>query len=370
MKTPKESPLAVLHSLPEPPLYRQKAELVKDEFGYLFIKYTGERESVSFDPQAITDLLKAFPLVYLQDEEGNRIEGNPPPPTPDPSKIMALINRYGVIGLSDIDYRNEIITKRSKVDIANLTRLNLQKAEKFFKDGVLNKRFIPRLLAIREGSEFPYSRAVEILEEISRAVRLYLNLLEDKKFESNKVWELNDRNRKRIVSAWNRLGGSFREDEDPGDPKFGTRAEWGYRFGNDKVGSLDFAEAALSSFALVLNKFLEPVSRTVVSTEGIYKFNRLGSSLETSLAYELVRNLADRRVKKICVVCSYPYLPKRDKEDNKYCGESCSKKIRNRNYRAKKKVSASKAGSKTTTRKGKEKKSEPTKNGRAKGRNR
>ena len=50
------------------------------------------------------------------------------------------------------------------------------------------------------------------------------------------------------------------------------------------------------------------------------------------------------------------FLPVRVKEENKYCGEPCSKKVRNRTYREKKKVSASKAGSKATPKARKEKK--------------
>jgi DNA-directed RNA polymerase subunit M/transcription elongation factor TFIIS len=69
-----------------------------------------------------------------------------------------------------------------------------------------------------------------------------------------------------------------------------------------------------------------------------------------------VNSFKDKKVKRFCIECGAVFLPMRIKEENKYCGEVCSKRVRNRNFRAKKKVSASKAGSKATPKARKEKK--------------
>lgn len=372
MKTFKVSPLSVSHFLPEPQVIKQKADLYADESGYLFVKYTGEKIYEDFDSSALTELLKIIPAFEsVFDDSGKRRKGYATRPDLNYETILKYINRFGILGISDITFRNQVITRTSIPAISELTGLPRSKVQDLFKSGSLDLRFKDRLFAIRSGEEVPLRKIIEILEGLAKSVRLYMNLLEDPDFANGREWELSSKNRKRIVSAWDKFGGAFTDKEDPADPKFQGREEWTYRFGKDKEHStLDFAEGSLSSFAQLLNKYTELISKNVISTRGILQFTKENVGLETAISAFILNSFSEVRVKRICVVCGSPFLPKRIKEENKYCGESCSKVIRNRNHRAKlKKVSVNKAGSKKPTNR-KEKKNEPTQSGRTKGRNR
>ena len=359
MKSPKESPLAVSFTLQEIPYIRREARLCVDKSGYVFIQYSGEVEiQEAFNPEALTELLKLIPVMeYIYDEKGKRRHGVYNLPEIDPSGVIAYLNRFGVVGISDIEYRNEVITGRDIISITRLTGLSLKNAQKLYKGKALDPKFNDRLIAISAGNEVPYLRIENILKDLAKCARLFINLLEDTNFAEGGVLSLTEKNRKRIVSAWNNFGGAFKDLEDPANPKFNTNVEWTYtKGGKKKIPLLDFAEGALSSFSLVLNKHLALVSKSVVTTQGVRRFNLENTGLETALSAYLVNAFRDKKVKRVCTECGSVFLPIRIKEENKYCGESCSKKVRNRTFRAKKKVSATKAGSKKTNKLGTEKK--------------
>jgi SpoVK/Ycf46/Vps4 family AAA+-type ATPase len=62
MKTPKESPLAVSHFLPEIAFLKREAKIYADESGYLFVQYSGEAKiQERFDSDAFSELLKLIP---------------------------------------------------------------------------------------------------------------------------------------------------------------------------------------------------------------------------------------------------------------------------------------------------------------------
>jgi hypothetical protein len=359
MKSPKESPLAVSFALQEIPFIRREARLCVDESGYAFVQYSGEAQiEETFNPEALTELLKLIPVMeYIYDEKGKRKHGIYNLPDIDPSGVIAYINRFGVVGISDIDFRNQVITGRDIQSISRLTGLNLENAQKLYKGKALDSKFIDRLNAISAGDEVPYLQIERTLKDLAKCARLFINLLEDTSFAKGKVLALTEKNRKRIVSAWNSSGGAFKDSEDPANPKFNTNVEWTYtKGGKKKIPILDFAEGALSSFSLVLNKHLALVTKSVVTTQGVRRFNLENTGLETALSAYLVNAFQDKKVKRVCVVCGSVFLPLRVKEENKYCGDSCSKKVRNQRHRAKKKVSAAKAGSKATPKARKEKK--------------
>lgn len=368
MKTSKASPLSVSFRVPDLVVTIRKAELI-DEKGYAYIRYSGDSEPEEFNKEAFTELLKLIPPIKYIEKNGKRLVGEYELPDIDPNKVIRFINRFGVIGISDLGYRNSALEKSSPRALAGFLNMNLDKSVKpLYKDKQLDPKFRRHLLEIRNGNEFPYWHILGLLRNLARSARLYNNLHNDPNFTSERL-ELNDKNRKRIVSAWYSYGGAFLDSEDPADKKFFNNPEWLFRYNKGKHSSLDFAEGALSSFAELMNFHLRPISGSVIDTDSTREFKRQNSGFETAFSGYLVNSFYDQRTKRICLVCRKPFLPERVKEENKYCGEFCAKVIRNQRYRAKqKKVSASKAGSKKTT-KGKEK-NEQTQNGRAKGRNR
>ena len=359
MKTPKESPLTVSFSLPEISVIRREVELRRDESGYLFVRYFGEPEIFPFDSQAVSELLKVIPPIeYIFDQKGKRIHGRNDLPEIDAEMVIAFLERFGVVGISDIDFRKAAINGQDPLSITRLAGISLEKAKKLCKGGKLDPEFFKRLMAIRKGDEMPYRRVEGILQELAKSVRLYINLLYDPSFANGDPLVLNDKNRKRIVSAWGGYGGAFKDQEDPAHSKYALNEEWTYSYGgNRKLSPLDFAEGSLSSFSQVMNRHLLPVTKTAIFTQEVSEFNRQNTGLETSISAYLVNSFKTLRVRRECVECGSVFLPERVREENLYCGESCSKRVRNRNYRAKgkKKVSASKAGSKATPKVRKEK---------------
>jgi len=359
MKSPKESSLAVSYFLPEIPFLRREAKLYADESGYLFVQYSGEAEiQEKFDSDALSELLKLIPVMeYIKDEKGKKKHGIYNIPDIDPNKVLAYINRFGVVGISDLDFRNSVITGQDLSSITRITGLNQKNAQKLYKGKTLDRKFLDRLVAIQKGDEVPYRLVKKNLEELAKSVRLYINLLEDPAFTKNEVLLLTDKNRKRIVSAWNGFGGAFLDSEDPAHSKFSLNEEWTYSYGGKrKLSPFDFAEGSLSNFSQIMNKHLSLVTKSVVTTKGVRDFILQNTGLETAFSAYLVNAFKDHKVKRVCVECGSVYLPERVKADNQYCGESCSKKVRNRRSRAKKKVSASKAGSKAIPKARKEKK--------------
>lgn len=357
MKSPKESFLAVFYFLPEIPFLRREAKIYADESGYLFVRYSGEPQiQERFNPEALTEILKLIPVIeYKYDEKGKKIHGAFRLPEIEPNKVIAYLNRFGVVGISDIEFRNQVVNGIDLLSITRLTGLNLKNAKKLFKGKTLDPKFLARLMAIHKGDEVPYRHIEKILEDLAKSARLYINLLEDPNFAEGEVLALTDKNRKRIVSAWNRFGGAFKDSEDPASPKFNLNKEWTYTKGEKRdISVLDFAEGALSSFSLVMNHHLSLVTRAAISTQEVRAFNLRNTGLETAFSAYLVNAFRDKKIKRVCLECGFVYLPERVKEDNKYCGDSCNKKVRNRTYRAKKKISASKAGSKATSKTRKE----------------
>ena len=358
MKSPKKSPLAVSFTLQEIPFIKRESRLCVDESGYAFVQYSGEAQiQETFNADALTELLKLIPVMkYKYDEKGRRKHGIYDLPRIDSSGVIAYINRFGVVGISDINFREKVIQEQDFLSIVRLTGFNEQKTKKLYKGKALDPKFIDRLIAISVGNEVPYLLIENTLKDLARCARLFINLLEDANFREAGVLSLTDKNRKRIVSAWNNEGGAFKDEEDPANPKFNTNIEWTYTKGGEKkIPILDFAEGALSSFSLVLNKHLALITKAVVTTQGVRRFNLDNTGLETALSAYLVNAIQDKKVKRVCVVCGSVFLPMRVKEENLYCGERCSKKVRNKRLRAKKKVSAAKAGSKATPKARKEK---------------
>lgn len=360
MKSFKESPLAVSYSVPSFGFIRRKAKIYVDKSDYLFVQYSGETQiQERFNSEALTELLKLIPVIeYIYDEKNEKQHGIYNLPEINPHKVVSYLNRFGVIGISDIDFRNRVMNETDLASITRLTGLNRKNAQKLYKGKSLSPNFVERLLAIRTGDEVPYHLIEKILTDLAKSARLYLNLLRDPDFEKNRnPLSLTNKNRKRIVSAWHFFGGAFKDDEDPADPRFSLNVEWTHtKGGSQKIPVLDFAEGALSNFSQVMNKHLSLITKSVVTTQGVRRFNLENTGLEVAFSAYLVNAFKDKRIKRVCVECGFPFLPERIKEENKYCGERCSKKVRNRNYKAKKKISALKTGSKATTKSRKENK--------------
>jgi hypothetical protein len=339
MATSKKSPLSVSLDLPLIPSHRRKAEIVTTKTGYSFVRYSGEVEEVELKAETETDLLR---LVKPFEKETDPVALRFSPwrlPEIDPKLLEKFLNSWGMIG-----FRNE----------ANFVRFNPQMTDSGIVSALgyhytgeeastfLGKNFADRYTEIRKLNEIPLPWIEEELRTLAFCVRLTNNLFRDQgnsdDFKREEIF-LSEGNRMRIVSSSANFASlDFKDNQDPASEK-------------KKGENLERAEEVLDQFAGEINRYLRPLTISVMRTEKTESFYFKNLAFETALATAIARRFREGGVLLICKECENPYFPKRLREDAKYCSYSCSQRVRNREYksreRAKKKNSAIKADSKT-----------------------
>lgn len=346
MSTLNKSPLRVAFNLPLEPSRRRNAELIEEKSGYCFIRYTGEAEEVELTAKAETELLSLvlpfqaetdpFAKKFRQSFEGGG-QGWKFPEL-DRNKVVKFLNTWGTIG-----FRNE----------SNFIRLHQQTTNSGIAhalgfpctpeqaDKLIGKNFGERAQQIRELNEIPFPWIEEELQRLAFCVRLTNNLFRDQgnseHFKREEIF-LNQANRARIVSSSSHFATlDFKDDQDPASRKL-------------KMENLDRAEEVLNEFAGEINRYLRPLTISVMQTDKVESFYTRHLGFETALASAIAMRFRVGGTLLICQECKIPYFPRRLREDAKYCGDSCSRKVRDREYkrRTRAKVSATKAGRKKT----------------------
>ena len=346
MSTSNKSPLRVAFNLPVEPSRKRFAELVEEESGYSFIRYSGEVEEVELSAKAETDLLslvlpfeaetdpiaKKFRQGFEGGGQGFRF------PELDRKKVVKFLNTWGTIG-----FRNE----------GNFVRLHQQTTETGIASALgfpctpaqakklLGKNFGERAQQIRELNEIPFPWIEEELQRLAFCVRLTNNLFRDQgnseHFKREEIF-LNQANRARIVSSSHQFASlDFKDDQDPANRK-------------TKMENLDRAEEVLNEFAGEINRYLRPLTISVMQTDKVESFYTRNLGFETALASAIAMRFRVGGTLLVCQECKIPYFPRRLREVAKYCGDICSRRVRDRDYkrRIRAKVSATKAGKKDT----------------------
>lgn len=359
MVTSKKSPLAVTYDLPLIESRKRKAELL-EEAGYSFIRYSGEIEFVDLTPETETDLLNLVKPFEKETDEFAReftqsfskaIEGVKPEyvwkfPEIEPKLVLKFLNKWGMIGFrNELNFQN--LTKaNTKFMIARALGYHLspQKAEE-----MISKDFPERFQAITKLQEIPLRWIEEELQTLAFCVRLTNNLFREAEsldIEREEI-SLTTKNRMRIISSSPHSATlDFKDSEDPAKRVL-------------KGSNFEKAEQVLDQFAGEINRYLRPLSVSVMRTSTLEHFYGRNLGFETALASAIAKRFRIGGSLLVCEECQNPYFPKRLREDAKYCGETCRGRVTTRTHRkkkAKKKVSASKAGSKATPKARKEKK--------------
>ena len=353
MSTSKKSPLAVTFDLPLIESRKRKAELV-EEAGYFFIRYSGEIEFVELTPETETDLLvlvkpfeeetdefaRAF-IEKLTHEKAWRF------PEIDPNLVLKFLNKWGMIGFrNELNFQNlSKANTKFMISIALGYHLSPEEAEEMISDS-----FPERFQAITNLQEIPLRWIEEELRTLAFCVRLTNNLFREADLldlEREEI-SLTAKNRMRIVSSSPHSASlDFKDNEDPAKRVL-------------KGSNFEKAEQVLDQFAGEINRYLRPLSVSVMRTSTLERFYGRNLGLETALASAIAKRFRIGGSLLTCEECQNPYFPRRLRQDAKYCGLTCAGRVRSRRNKRKKraeqKISASKAGSKATPKARKEKK--------------
>lgn len=354
MVTPKASLLGVTHSLPVVDSIRRRAELEIDANGFPFVVYSGPREDVKLHRDFIPDLLELVPPStgeYFPEDEGEREEdeendsGDFSLPYKavhyiDPNRAVEFINKWGVIGLMN-NHRHRIgLYRPPELALVLASRPIIREdAEKCLSHkGELRPEYRDRLIAITNGFQVPYPWIEQELLNLAMCVRLVKNLLAGDS-KGRDTFSLTIPNRKRILAAWDRAPFPIPDSQDPAKYKKYDEA-WtrGWSDGFFQITIHD-ADRALEEFASLMNKYLVPVSSTIVRTTEIEeKIFREDMCFETALAVFVLDLLKNGGTPLECRECHRLYFPFRHRLDGKWCSPKCGAVVRNREKRKRDKV--------------------------------
>jgi len=346
MSTSNKSPLRVAFNLPLEPSRRRSAELIEEESGYCFVRYSGEVEEVELSAKAETDLLTLvlpfeaetdlFTKNFRKSFEGGGQGWNFP--ELDRKKVVKFLNNWGTIGFRNENNFTNLDKQTTNSGIASALGFPCTPEE---ATKLLGKNFSERALQIRELNEIPFPWIEAELQRLAFCVRLTNNLFRDQgnseHFKREEIF-LTQANRARIVSSsYHHASLDFKDDQDPATRKL-------------KIENLDRAEQVLNEFAGEINRYLKPLTISVMQTDKVKSFYTRHLGFETALASAIAMRFRQGGTLLICQECKIPYFPRRLRDDAKYCGDSCSHKVRDREYkkRTRAKVSATKAGKKKT----------------------
>jgi len=352
MSTSKRSTLGVTFDLPLVESCKRKAELV-EELGYSFIRYSGKVELIELTPETETDLLN---LVKPFEEEtddsirafNEKISGEKVWRFPeiDPNLVLKFLNKWGMIGFRNESNFQNLKNAPNNFMISHALGYYLSPEE---AEEMISESFPERFQAINELQEIPLRWIEEELRTLAFCVRLNNNLFREAEsfnLEREEIL-LSTKNRMRIISSSPHSATlNFKDNEDPAKRVL-------------KGSNFEKAEQVLDQFAGEINRYLRPLSVSVMRTSTLERFYERNLGFETALASAIAKRFREGCVLHICEECQIPYFPKRLKVDNKFCGLRCRNRVKSRRNKRKKraeqKVSVSKTGSKATPKVRKEK---------------
>lgn len=351
MVTPKASLLGVTRSLPIVDSIRRSAELQIDENGFQFVVYSGLRENVKLERDFIADLLELVPPgceEYLPEDEDEEDvetwEGFSLPYTAvhyiNPHQAVAFINKWGVIGLMNSKRSIPALCPPQELALLLASRpINRQDADRCLSDGGKVKReYQERLWGIVLGDQVPYPWIESELSNLARCVRLVKNLLAGNS-QGRERFSLTFANRQRILAGWDKAPFPIPDGKDPAKYRELNEA-WTRLWGDGFLGvTIHDADRVLEEFANLMNKYMVPVSSTIVRTTEIgEKIYREDMCFEAALAVFLLDQLRNGGTSLECQECHRLFFPLRHRYDGKWCSPKCGAAVRNREKRRRDKV--------------------------------
>jgi hypothetical protein len=337
-----------------------KKTLTGRSFGYRFIKYSGDLYSVETEGLYLEDLANEVlklvtPARKLTQEERealgvvNDFSGWIALDDLDPEEVAAFLTNFGMVGLGNYERRNalnQVTSPRDFISKVGIHHRYLPVLEKEFK---LDPASLPRRISrIVRGEEIPYKWIEEDLRVLARCIRMIVALDQGEEawHETGEISLKYGKNLRRMIHAWSPLF-AIPDDKDPGE-YLTTNEAWLQKN----------PEQMVQDFISKMNLFLLPLTRNAILTEKTREIQDQNFGLETALISYLFLNKSNRLYQISCKnpKCGKLFFPVRITKE--FCSERCGTNDRVNRLRAKnkEKVSASKAGRKTTPKARKEKK--------------
>ena len=329
-------PLAVSFQLPSIHSVVQSVELISDPMGYDYFLYSGEKKLIQIDVtkclQELLELVPNYPFAkYIrQDPLSMARYWNETHERDDldREKVLTFIRRWGRIG--QLSRAREGIYELNQQLYA--TALGIKDADR--------AKFDPeqiRLLDLKnmaEGKMIPFSWAQDNLRQLAKMARLTLNL--ERNLKSNQLAvDLNRKNMKRMLAAWNCLSIAFEDSIDVASPKLNLHKVWEIvPKGRKEVIDQRYCAGIYAEYIQNINHFLSPITQRVLTTSNFETLNKIYGSFETAFAGILYKFWTDEmRISQRCLKCNRPFIPLRNREDRKYCGNRCRESVNKKTYR-------------------------------------
>jgi hypothetical protein len=343
MTTSNKTTFAVAFAIPRIQSVKRSAELITQADGYSIIRYSGDRELVELTSETEADLLNLVP-PFQQYSTKNKsksgltlAEGVKSWNLPDISnkKLLRFLNKWGSVGFQDQIYFRKLATRKPGLLMASPLgdQLGVKGLDLFIGEN-LGLRFHQR----GGLDEIPLPWVEEELRTIATMLRITLNLLRDNRSRgalSRGEISLNNENRKRIISSHPAFAVfAFNDNQDPAKEFFKAK-EWELKV--RKVPVLERAEDVIDIFARNLNRYLRPLTQEVIRTNDYEESHLQKIGFENAFSSMLLETLKTSIGSLICRECQAPFFPKRVQNDRKYCGETCSRRARQREARIRRK---------------------------------
>lgn len=359
--------------------HARKAELCRDEkitlpvkikdgkttiqarsFGYSFIKYSGDLYSVEEPGLHLEHLANEVLRLITPSRKLTQEEKDSLGVTTDfsgwialddlnPEEVAVFLTNFGMVGLGNYTRRdalNQVRTPRDFVSKVGIHYKYLPVLEKEFNlDPASLHRRISRIV---KGDEIPFKWIEDDLRILARCIRMIVALdqNEDSWQKGGEISLKPGKGLRRIIHAWRPVF-AIPDDKDPGE-FMPTKDLWTHKN----------PEQLVQEFVSSMNAFLKPLSSNAILSEKLRAIQDQNFGLETALISYLFLNKTNPLYQKPCKYpkCGRLHFPVRITKE--FCSTTCGTNDRGARKRArdKEKVSASKAGSKATSKARKEKK--------------
>ncbi len=309
MATSNETTFGVGFYIPVQESARRRAELIEEENGYRYIRYSGETSFVDLNEEAESDLLKLI-RPYALEQVLNYPTLYPVYPEIDLKDLVKFLNKWGTIASGNSD-------KVSVLQKGESTKSRFTHALGFYlsteAEAVkLLGEFSTHYKEIRNGNEVPLPWIEEELRTIAWILRLVIALLE----EEPKIRK----------SEYDFESYSFRIRKAVKKKILLTHEHYVHE-SEDKVQEL------LDLFAHNLNRLIQPLTFGIFYTENTRNFYERRCGFETAFATQILATIREARPSLLCVVCGSSFFARRVQENRFYCGQTCSRRKRQKDQR-------------------------------------
>ena len=269
----------------------------------------------------------------------------------EPEKVLAFINRFGIVGVADYS-RREKFSRPMTLDKGELTSEQFcalvgiigtreqAKTKAYFKKNPDELR--KKAMRFHWGTEVPFAWIEKDLRDLYRCIRILEILKEKDEFQFNlkQSQEL-----RRLIWA---------SDKAPFEIPYRAGAGT-FKPSNDKWNfSQRHREDLVNTFVTNINRFLQPITRTPLQTQTQSETNRHFFGIEPFIIYSILSTQGGFKgafcKRTECRIFFY-----RQRVTREYCSDSCAGALRQVKHRAKKQVSVQKSRKKkaSTSKKGK-----------------